>query len=107
MINDIGLGSSIMLTTVKDKRCYFTIDASRFSDMKKDIAKYKAGDNIVKKDEEKITAALKKLGNKAPSTRLYLEEYKKSDIILTQKDFDMVNSIKEGDNPIIQICTLK
>ena len=107
MINDMGLGSSIMISNVKGNKCYFAIDASRFYDMKTDIVKYKAGDNITKKDEGKITAALKKLGNKDPSTRLFLEEYMKSDIILTQRDIDMVNSIKEGDNPIIQVCTLK
>lgn len=81
--NDMyGLVSSILIATTKENRCYYVIDPSEFYSYKKNI-------------EEGL--------------KLYTidRNCKEKEYLPSQKDMELLNSIQDGDNPIIQVCTLK
>lgn len=81
--NDIyGLVSSLSLSMIKDNKCYFIIPPSYFD-------RYKRG---IEKGVEFYTV------DKNFNPKVYVP---------SQKDRDLVHSIQDGDNPIIQVCTLK
>lgn len=83
--NDIyGFVSSISLATIQGDKCYFIINPSNFESYK---------ENVEKKGEKFYV--------------YYDEDYKKKEYIPSQKDRDLLYSIHDGDNPIIQVCTIK
>ena len=78
-----GFTSDVVLRLVKDNMCYFTINSVEFNF-------YKEG--IDREGVEFYTVD---------------ENFDPKVYIPTQKDRDLLDAIHEGDNPIIQVCTLK
>lgn len=82
--NDMyGFVSSVSLSTMKDNKCFFVFVPSNFDHYKNQINKkgwqpYTVDENL--------------------NPKIYIPSH---------KDKDLLNSIKDGDNPIIQVCTLK
>lgn len=82
--NDMfGFVSSISLSTIKDKKCYFIINPSEFDFYK---------ENIDKEGSEFYTVD---------------KNFKPIVYVPSKSERNLLNSIHDGDNPIIQICTLK
>lgn len=85
MDNDMfGFVSSIFPVKIQGDKCYFITNPSNYESYK---------ENIEKKGEKFYV--------------YYDEDYKKKEYIPSQKDRDLLYSIHDGDNPIIQICTIK
>ena len=82
--NDMfGFVSSVCLSTIKDKKCYFVIDSSDFDFYK---------ENIDKTGFEFYTVDIIN---------------KPKEYFPSRRERELLSSINEGDNPIIQVCTLK
>lgn len=82
--NDMfGFVSSISLCTLKDNRCYFITDPSEYGFYRQ---------NLSKEGAQFYTVDVN--GNS--------KEY-----IPSQEEKDFLSSVRDGDNPIIQVCTLK
>lgn len=81
--NDMyGMVSSIFISTVNRNKCYYIIEPSEFYSYKELI------------DDGYNICTIDKNGKE----KVYLP---------SKKDIELLNSIHDGDNPIIQVCTLK
>lgn len=83
MGNDIyGFVSSIVPMTLKNDKCYNIIDSSKFTRWKERFKKNNGICRVVR------NGVLK-------------------DITPTQVETDLLDSVNDGDNPVVQVCTLK
>lgn len=83
MGNDIfGFVSSLTPKTVKNNKCYYIMDSSKFTRLKERLEKNNGVCRVVRNGEAQ-------------------------DVTPTQAEMDLLYSINDGDNPVIQICTLK
>lgn len=106
MINDLyGIESSQDLETIKGNKLYFSMLPSQFVNCQSWIKKFRTGDDLVEKQKKSLEENMRISNNNID--KAFYKKYMESMIVLSQKDIDLINSVHEEDNPIIQVCTLK
>lgn len=106
MINDLyGLVTSKDSKTARNDKLYLVVLPDELTNCQSWVNNYAPGDNLSEKQKNQYEEAYKTAASKR--LKAVYKAYMESGVILTQKDIDLVNSVHEEDNPIIQVCTLK
>lgn len=112
LINDIaGLVSSNEIRKASNRQLYFVIDPQSFESFRDILSANQVGTNIGKYIGKEFSDKIPILGLGDKAQNEFLKNlgkrYSETNLMLTSTDWELINSIDESSNPIIQICTLK